>query len=147
MLFSELLTLGIREPTERIECTSKLSLESITGLYYLLLNLVTLLTSHSGSEGIVCEITANADTSRFNHGSIFRRERWALKLVEIHIRDMAIALFVTMILLNNFVEQRCKGGIGVVAASIDSDARIYILHTREDCTSKRESTSIFLIFQ
>ena len=62
MLFSELLTLGIREPTKRIECASKLSLESITGLYYLLLNLVTLLTSHSGSEGIVCEIAAYADS-------------------------------------------------------------------------------------
>ena len=45
----------------------------------------------------------------------------------VHIADVASALCVTMILLNDLIHEWSKGGVRVMRASINADARVDIL--------------------
>ena len=85
MVSGELVTLSLAHGTKGIEGSSKITLKSIASLHNLLLNLVALFFSDSRSKGIISEITANTDTSRFDHSGIFRREGRALELSVVHI--------------------------------------------------------------
>ena len=45
---------------------------------------------------------------------------------------MHSCLGVTMVLLDDLVENWSEGGVGVMAASIDTDSRVGVQDTRED---------------
>ena len=119
---NQLILLSFGHAAEGIESTSKLSLESVAGLYNLLLNGNTLLTGDSRAQREVSEVAADTDSSRFDHSSVFWREGRALQLPVVHIADVASVLSVTMVLFNNTVHQRSEGFIGLMTACIDTDS-------------------------
>ena len=112
-----------------------------------MLNLISLLTSDARAERIIGKVTADADACRFDHGGVLSWEGWALKLCVIHVTDMSVGLAVAMVLLNNLVEHWGERSVGVVAASIDTDSRVGVLGTREDCCLERDTTSVLLVLK
>ena len=111
---NKLLLLLCSHGSKRVEGASKLSFEAIAGLNNFLLNLISLFLSDARAKRVSCQVTANSDTSGFDHGSIFLREWRALKLGVIHITDVASSFGMSMILLNNLVHHCSKGSVRVV---------------------------------
>ena len=114
MIGNKLLLLLCRHGSKRVEGTSKLSFETVAGLNNFLFNLISLFLGDAGSKRVSCQVTANSDTSGFDHSSIFLREWRALKFGMIHITDVASSFGMTMILLNNLVHHCSKGSVRVV---------------------------------
>ena len=83
---------------------------------------ITLFTGDSRAKREVCEITADTDSSRFDHSSVFRSEGRALKLPIVHVADVASVLSVTMILFNDTVHQGSKGFIRLMTAGVNADS-------------------------
>ena len=110
-----------------IEGTGEFALESLACLNNLSHNLFTLHLRHTWAKRIVSQVTADSDTSRLDHSSVSSIERWALELCVVHVADVASALCVTMILLNDLIHEWCEGGVRVMRASINADARVDIL--------------------
>ena len=59
-------------------------------------------------------------------------ERWAVQLVSVHVRDMAIIGSVTMVVFDDAIEENFEGGVGVLRTSRDTDFRVNVLTSRED---------------
>jgi len=62
VISDELVLLSRGHGAERVESTFKLTLEGVTGLNDLLLNLIALLTGDSRAKRVVGKVTADADT-------------------------------------------------------------------------------------
>jgi hypothetical protein len=60
---------------------------------------------------------------------------------------MLSSLAVAVIVINNFIEERSKGIVRVVRTSINTDARLSPLRSRENDLSKCESILIFLVLE
>lgn len=52
-----------------------------------------------------------------------------------------------VVCLNDSVEERAKGFIGVMRSSVDTNTRIWVLTSREDGLSETETGRIFFVFQ
>ena len=129
MVGDELVALGIGHGAERVESTSELALESVTSLNDLLLDFITLLACDSWAKRVRSKVTTDADAGRFDHRGILSREGWALKLGVIHVRNMESILSVAMVLLNDLIEHRSKGTIGIVTSSVYADTGVGVLST------------------
>jgi hypothetical protein len=122
VISNKLFTLCFCHAAEAIEGSGKLSLEGVASLDHLLLDFVALLSCDAWTERIISEIASDANARRFNHSCIFSWEWWALQFSVIHVAYMLGILGVAVILLNDFVHQRGKGGIRVVATSVDTNS-------------------------
>ena len=111
---NKLLLLLCRHGSKRIEGASELSFEAVASLDNFLLNLISLFLRDTRAKRVSCQVTANSDTSGFNHGSIFLGEWRALKFGVIHITNVTSSFGMTMILLNNLVHHCSKGSVRVV---------------------------------
>ena len=68
-----------------------------------------------------------------------------MELRGIHVGDMLIGRTVTMIVLNDPIKEVLEGGVGVLGASIDADARVEVLTSRENASLEGYSGRIGLI--
>jgi hypothetical protein len=59
---------------------------------------------------------------------------------------MLVGRLVTVIRFNDLIEERCEGVVRIVRSSIDSDAGVSPLRSREDALLEGESKSISSIF-
>ncbi len=55
-----------------------------------------------------------------------------MKLLKVHITHVLCLFAMTMILLNDVIEELSKMGVTIVAASIDANARVDVLAAGED---------------
>lgn len=85
-------------------------------------NAVSLLVGEAGAERELSEVATYTDTGGDNHGLFVSGERRAVELGGIHIGDVLTILTVLVVLLNDLVEERGEGGVGVVRASVTTDA-------------------------
>ena len=63
----------------------------------------------------------------------------------IHVTDVAISLLVSVVLLNDLVEERSEGVETFVAAGVDTDAGVGPLATGEDALLEGEAILVLLI--
>ena len=107
----QLVLLRLCHGAERIERTSELSLELAASLNNFLLNLVSLLSRDSWTKRIAYQVTSYSNSSRLDHGCIRCRKWWTPKFGVVHVTFVAITLAMAMVLLNDLVHQRPKGGV------------------------------------
>ena len=65
----------------------------------------------------------------------------------VHVADVTCTLGVAMVLLNDLIHKWSKGCVRVMRASIDTDARVDILASRQDGSSEAETTAIETVFK
>ena len=76
-------------------------------------------------------------------------ERWAVKSVVVHGRNVLVSWLMTVISLDDLVHEWSEGIVRVVRTSINTDARVSPLGTREDGLSESETefiSSVFALF-
>ena len=67
VIVNQLLLLLWSHGSKRVEGTGKLSFETVAGLDNFLFNLISLFLSDTRAKRICCQVTANSDTSGFDH--------------------------------------------------------------------------------
>ena len=67
VIVNQLLLLLWSHGSKRVESSSKFTFERIASLNNLLLDFISLLSCNAWSKRISCQVTANSDTSRFDH--------------------------------------------------------------------------------
>jgi len=108
MIFNQLCSLIISQRTQRVESTSKFSIKFVACFDNLCFYFISLLFCDGGAQRIVFKITTNSNTSRNDHGGIFFREWWALKLSVVHVTRVNGTLGMTMVLFDDLVHQWSK---------------------------------------
>ena len=122
MVLNELLALSRSEVGQGVEVTSEITSVRLESLCNSLQNLFSLLVGDSWAKRVVGEVTADTDTGGDNHSGLVSRELRAVKLAGVHVGDVLAILAVLVVHLNNLVEERGEGGIGVVGTSIATNA-------------------------
>ena len=60
---------------------------------------------------------------------------------------MLVSLLVSVIVLDNLVHKRGKRSVRAMRARVDTDARVWVLDSREDCLFEREAYVILGILE
>ena len=145
MIIDELLSLGVTEGLEGVELAGEVTLELVASLNNLGHDGVALLVGDSRSESELSEVTANSDTGGLDEGSLFLGERRALKLVSLHVGDVAGGGGVAMVVLHNLVEEVAEGGVGVGRAGVAANTGVGVLAAREDAHLEGDTSGVLLV--
>lgn len=145
MIIDELLLDSGVHAVKSVELTLEVTLEGVTSLNDLSHDLVTLFVGDARSERDFGEVSADANTGGLDEGSLVLGERRALELGSVHVGDVLVADLVTVVVLNDLVEEVVEGGVGVGGTSIDTDAGVEVLATREDASLEGNSSGIALV--
>jgi len=146
MIIDELLLDSGVHAVKSVELTLEVTLEGVTSLNDLSHDLVTLLVGDARSERDFGEVSADANTGGLDEGSLVLGERRALELGSVHVGDVLVADLVTVVVLNDLVEEVVEGGVGVGGTSIDTDAGVEVLATREDASLESNALRARLVF-
>ena len=145
----KLLFLSVGHSLKRVVFTLKLTSELSKGGSNECLNLLSLGSCNGGSKRIGSEVSSNSDSSGVDHLVLVGWERWAVKLVVVHGRNVLVSWLMTVIFLDDLIHEWSEGIVRVVRTSINTDARVGPLGTGEDGLSESETefiSSVFALF-
>ena len=145
VISNKLLLRGLIHTIKRVECASKVTSEVIASCNDMLHDLVALIICDTRAKREVRKVPANTDPGRLDHGCFFIGEGRAFELGGIHVGDMLIVGTVTMVVLNDLIEELIEGEVGVVGASIHANSRVEVLASREDTSLEGNTSRIALI--
>jgi hypothetical protein len=147
VVLDELLLSILVHALEGVEGTLEVTFEGLEGRHNLVHDLESLLLGESGSKREVSKVTADSDSCRNDHSGIVTSDGRSVELLGIHIRDVHSVLAVLVVVLNNQIEEGSKGLVGIVRASIDTNAGVGVLAAGEDSLSEGEAELILLVLQ
>jgi len=124
VVFDKLLLSILVHAGQRVVSSLELTFERLESLNGSLFNSVTLFFGDTGAERVVSKVTADTDTSRFDHLGLILRKRGGIKLGAVHVGHMFSILGVTMVVKNDLVHERSEVGVTFVRASIDTNTRV-----------------------
>jgi hypothetical protein len=128
----ELLLVSFAHSSKRVELSGKVTLELTTCLNNLLFYLISLILGDSRSKWNTIQVSSNPDSSALDLGCVGCCEWWAVKFGVVHIAGMDISLLVTVILFNDWIKERSKCRVRVMATGINTDTRVNILASRKN---------------
>ena len=134
MIIDELLLGGLIHAIKRVECASEVALEIAARLGNLVHDFVALLVGDAGSERHIGQVSADSDTSGFDHGGALFVERRAIQGRSVHIGDVGVRRAMLVVVHNDLIEEVGERGVGVGGASVATDARVGVLAAREDAS-------------
>jgi len=146
---NQLLFLSLGHSLKRVVFTLKFSSELIESRHDKSLDLLSLFSCNGGSKRIGSEVSGNSNSSGVDHLVLVGWERWAVKLVVVHGRNVLVSWLMTVVRLDDLVHEWSEGIVRVVRTSINTDARVSPLGTREDGLSESETefiSSVFALF-
>ena len=69
------------------------------------------------------------------------------ELLSIHVRNVLGVLAVLVVVLNDLVEEKSEGLVGIVRSSVATNTRVGVLAAREDSLSEGETGLVLLVLQ
>lgn len=145
VISDELLALSVGHLTEGVVLALKLTVEGGESLGDLGLNLETLVTGDGGTEWEFSQVTGNTDTGGVDHSILIRWEVWAVELLDVHGGDVLVSWLVTVVSLNDLVHEWSEVIVRLVGTSVDTNARVGPLGTREDSLFESESVLVLSV--
>lgn len=130
---------------KRVELASEVTVELVAGLDDLTHDLVALLVGDTRAERVVSKVAADTDTGGLDESGTLLIERWAVKLISVHVRDVLVGWLVTVVVLDDPVEEGVEGLVRVSRAGVAADAGVEVLATREDACLERNLSGIRLV--
>lgn len=130
-----------------IKLSFQISFEMFNCFLNCLFNLVSLILRESRSQWEVSQVTTHSNPCTSNKDCIFRWEGRAIQFGNIHIRNMFVSFFVTMIILNERVKEGSPFLVRISGACINSNTWVCVLTAWEDCMFKWIAWIILLIFK
>merc|ERR1719361_2868363 len=109
MISNELLSVGVAHGSKRVVGSLELTVETSEGGGDLLLDFSSLLGSDSSSKWVVSQVTGNSDSGGVDHSVLVSWEIWAIKKSVVHFADVFVSLRVTVVHLNDLVEEWSEG--------------------------------------
>ena len=128
-----------------VESSSEVTLEPAAGLNDSLHDFIALHVGDSWPEREIRQVAADTDPGRFDHGSLYLRERWAVESLGVHVRDVSVCGSVAVVLRDDAVKELFEGGVGILRTGVNTDARVDIFAAREDASLEGDSGSIDLV--
>lgn len=114
MIINHLLSDILGHALDWVEGSLKVTLETIASLDDGLHNLVTLFLGNTWSEWEGSKVTADTNTGGENHLSLLWGEWWAVKSLGGHVSNVGVSWLVTVVVLNDLVEELVEAGVGVL---------------------------------
>lgn len=145
VIVDELLSLSGGEGVKRVELALEVTLEGVAGLDNLVHDLLSLLVGDAGSKRVVFKVTANSNTGGHDHGSLVLGEGGSVQSGGVHVGDVGGVGGVTVVVLDDLVEELVEGSVGVVGASVETDAGVSVLAAREDAGSEVNALRVNLV--
>ena len=145
MIGDELLLSSLLHAVEGVELALEVTSEGAAGLNDLLHDLITLLVGDTGAERVAIKVTADTNTGRSDESGTLLRERWAVKLLSVHVGDVLVGGLVTVVVLNDLVKELVEGRVGVHAASVAADAGVDVLAAGEDASLEGDTAGVLLV--
>ena len=145
VIIDELLLSCLVHSLERVEGTLEVTIEGLARLNDLVHDLETLLLGDAGAERIAVEVSSDTNTRRVDHLGVLRAEVNILEALGVHVRRVSISLLVTVIVLDDLIEQVAEGGVGIVRASVETDAGVEVLDARENASLEGNTASILVV--
>ena len=145
VVLDELLLLGVGHGGEGVVLALKFTGEFLKNANDLGLDFTSLLSGDGGSEGVVSKVTSDTDSGGVDHPVLVGGEVGASQLGVVHVGDVLVGGAVTVVLLDDLVEQRGEGVESLVAAGVDTDTRVNHLATGEDALLESIAILVFLI--
>ena len=148
VVIDELLLGSVIHAIEGVELTGEVAFEGLGSLNDLGHDLIALLLGDTGAKREVSKVTADADTSRDDHGAVLLVELTVREALGGHVGDVADFLGVALVVVeDDVVEELGPLGVGVVGAGVKADARVEVLDAREDAGLERDTGSVRLVLE
>ena len=91
--------------SEFVELSFEISLEFLACCDNFRHDFVSLLLGDSRSKWVISEVASNTDPCGYDHVCLIVWEEWGFKCVRVHVRNVLSVLSVSVILLNDRVEE------------------------------------------
>ena len=147
VISGELFLLVGGEVAERVVLALELAGELGEGSDDLALDFLSLLSGHSRTERVLSEVAANSDTRRVDHLVLVLWETRAVQLGVVHIGHVLVLLRVTVVLVDDLVEEGSESVVGVVRSSVDTDAGVGPLGSGVDGLLEGESELVLGVLE
>jgi len=142
MVVNELLAVFLAERSQRVVSALEFSIEAVACLGHLLFDLFALLAGDSWSKRELSKVATNSDASGADHLGILLREGRSVELGVVHVAHVFVSRFVTVVVLDDLIEQVFESCVGVMTASVHTDARVDVLGAGEDGVAEGETVLI-----
>jgi len=147
VVFNQLFLGGSVHAVKRVVGSRKLTCHIAEALSDFTFKFSTRLGADTRSKAVVGSVTSNANTGGLDQNLSSNWQSGAVHAISAHLAFVLIIGTVAVIILNNLIHQRSKGRVTAVRTSIDTNARVSVLGTREDSSGEIEAHVIFLACQ
>jgi len=145
VIVDELLLSSLIHALEWVEGTSEVTLTTVESLSDGLHDLESLLLGDTWSKWIGSEVTASTDTGGHDHSGILLWESWAKESLRGHVSNVLAVLAVTVVVLDDLIEELGEGGVGVVRSSVGTNVGVWVLAAREDASLEGDTRRVRLV--
>ena len=145
MVSDELILGSLVHTLEWVEFSCEVAFETVTSLCDKSHDFLSLFLGNAWSEREGLKVTSNTDSGRVDHPIFVSWEVWASKLGVVHVRDVFVAWAVSMVILDDLIEKRCECIKSFVTTSINADAGVGPLASREDALLESISSWVLLV--
>jgi len=118
---NERLSLTISHLTERVVLTLKISIKLGESFRYFTFNFLTVSSVDVGTERVISEVSSNTDSSGVDHGILISGESRGVQGLGVHVKNVLVLRGVTVVTLDDLVEERGELIVTVVTTGIDTD--------------------------
>ena len=132
MILDELLLGLLVHAFKGVELTLEVTLEGFASLDDLVHDVVSLGLGNTWSEWEVGEVTSNSDSSGLYHLCLVFRKHWGVEGSGIHVRLVVVFWLVTVVVLDDLIEELVELLVGALGSSVNTDSGIEVLASGED---------------
>ena len=122
MVINELLSIGVRHCGQGVVFSSQFTGEFVKSGNNVILDLISLLLSDAWTEWESGKVSSNSNSGRNDHRFLLFCEWRAVEFGVIHIADVSIVFGMTVIILNDSIEEAFKCVVSIMTSSINTDS-------------------------
>ena len=147
VVLNKLLALSVSHLTKLVVLAGKLPLERGESLLSGFLDCVALLAGDAGGERVGLEVAADADAGAADHLGVLGVEGRAVELGVVHVADVLGVLSVSVVGLDDLVEEGRELVVAGVGAGVSTDARVNVLAAREDADGEGDANVVLDVLE
>jgi len=142
MVLNELLLVSSAHTSKGVEGTLEVTFEGVASGDNLVHDLITLFLGNTGTERVTIKVTSNTDAGRNNHSGLILGKGRAVHFCGVHLGGVDSVGSVTVVVLDDLVEEIAESLVRVVGTSVTANAGIDVLAAREQAGLERDTTLV-----
>ena len=146
MIVDELLLILLAHAFQWVEFTLEVALEGVASLDDFLHDLQSLCLGDTWTEWVACAVSSNSDSSGVDHCGLLLSEIGVLETLGTHVGDVLGIWGVAVVGLDDVVEELVEFRVGVVGASVNTNARVLVGDSGENAHLEGDTLSAFFVF-